>query len=482
MSDSIACVRVPGLPILAHHGLADPYATPRVVHQGRGARGRVVFCDEEAERLGIAPGQTIAAARSRTESLRTLEYDPGRIARAQREVVERLLGVSPRIAVGGVERFWVEPVVGARGSLEAWCEEATERLIEHRPVTIGVGPTATVAYAAARSVRRGFCVIPGGAAQGFLDEAPLEVLGIGGEALDVLASLGIRRVRELRALDPVSLGMRFGPEVAEARRRAEGYDLRRPLTPRAEDEARVELALEDPIEDHSALLFLLRPAAERLLGALRARDLGALEVRLELGLGRGGAAVVLTVRTASPLDDERMLLELLRTRLDHARLRAPVVGLVLGISATAPLGARTQPLLGEMKRRDPAARDVTLARLRSRFGEGAVRRAERVETGAVLGRARFLAEGEPRRGEALPFRRLIEPAPIENGKVFLEGRVRRVVRLSRVEQSTPTWWEDGVQRLEMTAWAELEGPLLVLLRARVGDDCDDLWEVVAFVD
>jgi hypothetical protein len=34
----------------------------------------------------------------------------------------------------------------------------------------------------------------------------------------------------------------------------------------------------------------------------------------------------------------------------------------------------------------------------------------------------------------------------------------------------------------MTAWAELEGPLLVLLRARVGDDCDDLWEVVAFVD
>jgi hypothetical protein len=177
-----------------------------------------------------------------------------------------------------------------------------------------------------------------------------------------------------------------------------------------------------------------------------------------------------------------MLLELIRNQLDHARLAAPVVGLALVVPESGPLGERTRPLLGEAPGRDPAARDVTLERLRSRFGEGTVRRAERVETGALLGRARFRSAGEPARGEALPFRRLPAPIPIENGRVFLEGRTRRVLRLSRVEQATPSWWEDGVQRVEMTAWAELEGPVLVLLHARVGDDCDDLWEVVAFVD
>ncbi|NEQ54300.1 MAG: hypothetical protein F6K11_29920, partial [Leptolyngbya sp. SIO3F4] len=37
--------------------------------------------------------------------------------------------------------------------------------------------------------------------------------------LDLLASIGVRRICERRALDPASLGHRFGPELARARRR-----------------------------------------------------------------------------------------------------------------------------------------------------------------------------------------------------------------------------------------------------------------------
>jgi len=62
------------------------------------------------------------------------------------------------------------------------------------------------------------------------------------------------------------------------------------------------------------------------------------------------------------------------------------------------------------------------------------------------------------------------------------GTLGRVIRLGRVERVTPPWWDTGTKRVELLAWAELEGPLLVLLRARVNVECDDEWEVIAWVD
>jgi hypothetical protein len=57
-----------------------------------------------------------------------------------------------------------------------------------------------------------------------------------------------------------------------------------------------------------------------------------------------------------------------------------------------------------------------------------------------------------------------------------------VLRLSRVERVTPPWWIDGTPRVVLSAWAELEGPMLVLLYGRCSSECDDAWEAVAWVD
>lgn len=446
------------------------------MHRGAGDRARIELCDREAAGAGVRVGQTLAAARARAHRLRSVAVDDSLLRRAGREAVERLLGLSPRIHASSSTRFWVEP---AR-DLPAFAARAVATLARFGSVAVGVGPDATVAHAAAASLDDGFRIVPPGSARAFLDDCPLEVLEIPSDALDVLRALGVRSVAQLRALDPVSLGMRFGPAVAAARRRADGHDPRGPLTPRPRPDLEVSLDLDHEIDHHEPLLFLLAPALRELATTLRAQGRGAVTTRLELRCARG-PATALVARTAAPLADGRALLDLLRTRLERVTLEAPVTGLRVRAEETAELREAPAGLFGDGPGRDPAARDVALARLRGRLGDDAVRRASRVEVGPPLGRAAW-TEDTPARGLALPWCRLDPPARVVRGRVRVGGRVRLLRRIGRVERVTPPWWEDGRKVVQLSAWAELDGPMLVLLRARCGTDCDDRWEVVAWVD
>ncbi len=421
---------------------------------------------------------TLAAARARARTLRTAEEDRQRLAQAHREVVRRLIAVSPRIAIDGPVRAWVEPI----GRDAAWCARVRTALAGVGPIAVGLGPTATVAWAAACAVNDGHREVDGAEARAFLDERPLEVLEIGGEALDVLAALGLRRVGELRAFDAGSLGMRFGPAVAEARRRLDDADVRRPTTPRLEDDATVRVSLDDELDALGPLAFLLGPACDRVAATLRARALGAVHLSLALEL-RGGREHTVDVRTASPLADGRAALELLRNELDRVRLAAPIAAFRLGAPATAPLRPEPATLFGG-RGRDDAAREVALARLRTRFGDDRVVQAAPVRVGPDLLRARWRAAEGPRipPAGAMPWRRLDPPARVAHGFAQVAGRCRRIVRMGRVERASPPWWEDGRRRVHLVAWAEMDGPLLVMLRAVCDSACDDVWEVVAWVD
>jgi protein ImuB len=464
--------------------------TPRSVHHGQGTRAKVLFCDARARHVGVHPGQPLATARSRASLLSSAGFDARRLADGQRDAVGELVVVSPRITVAGADRFWVEPVSFGEGrstnwnarAFETWTRDVTHLLGRYGPVAVGIGPTAAVAWAAACSVGPG-CTghrfVPPEQARAFLDDAPLEALEIDGGTLDILASLGIRRIRELRALDPVSLGMRFGSQVADARRRAEGFDLRGPLThtPRAPTEVRIDL--DDEVSGVEPLLFLLRPAAERLATELRRRDEGTVHLRLALGSRE------VSVRTGTPLADGPTFVELLRTRLERERLDTPVTSLCLSAEDTVPRRRTTEPLFRHGTQRDPGAREVALDRLRGRLGETSLRRAGRVEDGSVLERARWLFArelGVAPGGEAMPWRRLDPPAPVAHGRAHVAGRWRQVRKVGRVERTDGPWWEGDGQRVSLVAWAELDGPLLVLMHARCGTDCRDHWEVLAWVD
>ncbi|MEZ4339450.1 MAG: hypothetical protein R3B82_22735 [Sandaracinaceae bacterium] len=407
-------------------------------------------------------GQTVAAARARLASLESALVDESLLAEARRLTIAALLRWTPRVTPDGPGRFWCEPV-GPR-----WIEAVRAALASAGPVRIGVGPWAAVAHAAALDDA-------GRVDAEHLSRARLGALELSDRAIGDLAGLGVRTVAQLRALDPIDLGVRFGPEVAEAWRRAGGDDPRGPRVPRVDEPPSVELDLDEAELDRlEPLLFVLRPALDRLLHAPRARGLGVTALTLELR-SRGAPTHEATIRCAAPIADPRVVLELARTHLEQVAIEAPIRGLTVGAPGLAPLGDRNVPLFAE-PRRDPAAREVALSRLAARFGEDAVRRATRVEHPAALARAAW-TRADPVRGPAFPWRPQEPPARLEDGWIELAGRRRRLLRLGRVERALAPFWLTGAMRVERLAWAEVDGPLLVMLRAH-----QTAWEAVAFAD
>jgi len=470
----------------------------RSVHRGQGSAARLLYCDAYCGHVGLRPGQSLASARARYPELSSVPYDAERLVEAQRSLIAELLEVSPRVESAAAAmtsrhkrrasrpwnsappmRLWLD--VG-----QHWRDAAphaltlAQRLRAHAPYALGVGPTACVAYAAAlAAMSQRPRIISPEEAQTFLDASPLGVLEFDADDLSTLAALGLRRVGELRAFSPAALASRLSPGARIALDRAWGHDARGPHTPRPEDELSVRVALDDELTHTQALLFLLTPALGRLATELRARGLGVTRLELQLEGTRG---TTLSVSLASASAEASVLLELLRTRLDALQLRSPVRAFRLSCANVVSLRPATRSLFEQGPGRDPGAREVALGRLRERHGDGAVHRASREESPHLLARARWVLEGEPSRGEAMPWRRLSPPVPVQNGAVTLLGQRRMLLRVGRCERAGSPFWEAGHARVELFAWAELEGPLLALLRGDVNDACEDRWEVVAWVD
>ncbi|MGF1469644.1 MAG: DNA polymerase Y family protein [Sandaracinaceae bacterium] len=450
------------------------------MHRGRGAQARVVWTDEAATDAGVRRGQSLARARAGCAGLVSRPWDEVALARAQADAVARLLPLTPRVAVDGPYRLWAEPA--PLGDTAPWCEAVADALAPLGGVRLGIGPWAAVAYAAARAATGPARIVGDDEAPAVLDRAPLADLELEPDALVDLRAVGVRHGGQLRALDPVEVGVRFGPGVARVRRRLDGDDPRGPATPRLREEGAVTIDLEHPIERVDALLFLLRPALDQVLRPLRGRGEGATGLGLSLRDARGRERKV-EVRVADPVTDPRTALELVRTRLESVggdEAPSAVHALHLVVLERGPAGGRNGTL-DRAASRDPSAGSVALLRLRQRFA-ATVQRAEPRAHADPFRRAGWAADAPSGHGVALPWRLLEPPGALDDaGRLALEGRPRQVRRLSGVERAFGPWWRTGAFRVERLVWAEVEGPRLVLLRAR-REGRGTSWEAIAWVD
>lgn len=227
----------------------------------------------------------------------------------------------------------------------------------------------------------------------------------GPELLPVLAStvfrdledLGIRRVGRLLELPPRTVVERFGRDGEQLVLLARAGRAR-PLVGHRPVAALVELvAFEPGLEETGALVFALRPAAERLAARLAGRGLAATKLLLRLETevrddeGAADAPAVsqalprpmaqaglppprrrhekLLLAFARPTTQARLFTDLLRDRLDAWRGLAPV--LRAGLEVVEMATRRDQLSLGERPRVTEGLESV-LARLKGRLGEDAV--------------------------------------------------------------------------------------------------------------
>jgi protein ImuB len=169
-----------------------------------------------------------------------------------------------------------------------------------------------------------------------IEPVPLSLLDLPEDTRDALHCAGLRRIGEVLALPPAAIARRFGPETTVYLRRLLGQlsDPRPAWQLPATYQARCEFGCE--LLDTTAMLFPLQQLLLEFQGYLRARDCAVLRFTLRLEHYRHPASPV-TIGLSAPARDAAQFLQLLRERLHHLTLPAPVSALKLeALEFTAP--------------------------------------------------------------------------------------------------------------------------------------------------
>ncbi len=304
----------------------------------------------------------------------------------------------------------------------------------------------------------------------------IDRLGIDPEVRDALARLGIDTLGGFLDLPAGGILRRFGAEARRLYLSARG-DLSPSLRPEIPDEPLVRrVILDHPENDTGRLLALVQRELHDLLEALSARGRELSELTLRMRLDRGPTNVskapeprerssasehprsrdsfgaqafdipadsrdrIERIRPARPTLDPAQIGDLVRLRLEAVTLPSGVVDLELEVQGL-PMDREQGRLFQAAPHRDRAAGARALARVRARFGDGAVARVRLQE--AHLPEARFvwepvslLSDARPRHVRVPPLVRRIRlhPEP-ESASVIREDRSRGDGTSVRASQS-----------------------------------------------
>lgn len=412
--DRLACVSLPAFPLqllLRRH--PNCAAWPVAVVETDTPQGAILWVNDRARRAGVRPGLRYAAGLALAPTLRAGVLGRGEIDHAVATLTGRLAQFTPKVEPALEEPGMWRLNAGGLGrlypSLQAWARAIRDALAAagfRATVVVGFTRFGTSAVALART---GITVFErpdqerAAAARVPLDRLPLDP-----DLRGTLAQLGVTTVGALMALPGDGLHARFGPGASRLSLMAHG-DLEVPLQPcPVEEPLRETLALEEPAVTVTQLVFCIKQLLDRLLAALEARREALSEFTLRVGLdGRGWHRE--RVRPAAPTRDARVILDLVRLRLEATALPSGVIE----IEATAqgmPATAEQLRLVPAPPRRDLAAADRALARVRAEWGEDAVVRARL--TDGHRPEARVVWE---------PLTRVVPPTP-------QEGRLQTLVR------------------------------------------------------
>ena len=376
----------------------------------------LLLLSRAARQRGLQPGMRQGAARNLVPELRTAVVAESEIQALAEELVSALQTFSPRVEhvldnddtlpeelFPGA--FFVDPRGLGRlyGGMENWAATVHHYLLGRgliASVVVGFARYRTLVVAKASD---GAKVLRNPAEEKRLSDAvPLRQLGFPERLCDPLGMLGIDTLGAFLELPPGELMTRFGKDAA-ALHALFSDQAQLPMQPRRyEAPRRVAVELSRPDVNLDRLMNLIEDTLPNLIVDLEGRGerLVALKVRFELeryGQGSEGPRVLADeervveeeIEPADATNHVKTLMELVRLRFAKREVPAPVEQLVLEAEGRTHHGEqRMTP--GEAPERDLAAAGRALARLRARFGEDSVVRAQLRE--AHLPEAKFRYE------------------------------------------------------------------------------------------
>ena len=417
----MACVDVAAFPLqLLLRDHPDWKDHPAAVVDQDKTQGTILWVNSRARATGILPGMRYGAGLALSRHLRAGVISRAAIDKAVAELVPRLrrfaAEVEPSRDEPGV--FWL----GASGlsllhpRLEEWAG------FIHRDLagvgfhnTVAVGFSRFGSYAAAKVCERIMVFRTSVEEHDHVRAVRLDRLDCAPKVRDLLARLGIHTLGGFLDLPASQVRSRLGREAHRLHRLAAG-DLWSPLHPEMPSEpVAAGVFLDYPESHHQRLAVLMEDLLEPLLDALEQRHEVMTALLLHLRLDDKSEKAE-TLRPARPTLDRTQIQDLLRLRLEATALTAGVTEIVMELLGTSP-DVRQGELFRGASTRDHDAANRALARLRARFGDGALLRA-RLRSGH-LPEARFTWEPleevpppRPRRVRLRPLVRRFFPKPV----------------------------------------------------------------------
>ncbi len=323
----------------------DEHGQATVLMDGKG----VALMNTPARAAGIAPGSTLATARSIAADLRHFNRDTAGERRRLRLLAEAAYRYTPRVGIPAADCLVLDAgaslkLFGGGEALAANLHALLRRLGHAARIAAARTPAAALALARAGVSN----VADADDSFDALRAAPLECAGTEIEARDIerLANMGIFQFGQLLDLPRDELGARFGPALQKYLVRLTGDipDPVRPIVPRERFSSSLHLL--ESISDKDALLFPMRRLVSELATWLRAKQLGVRSLTWRFESLRSGGKNAdrhesdegeLKARFADPRFDAEGILEVSKLQLEGAQVPDEVMSVRLAVSAVEPV-------------------------------------------------------------------------------------------------------------------------------------------------
>jgi len=369
---------------------------PLVLLDGPAPTFRVIAANEQARLLGVTPGLTKAAAaefQGVQIRLRMKEQETATHA----ALLDAAWSVSPRVENAAVDIVVVD--LAGLTTLFGSCEDVALK-IKSRCCQLGLHVHAAVSenVETARILacaRPGPTIVPAGQEEQFLKPLPVELLAPSKELAEVLHHWGIANCGALAELPVLSLSECVGQEGVRLHAIANGKGNRALILAEPKHIFEETLEIDDAVEELEPLSFLLGRLLDQLCARVSARALAVRAIRLQCELQPAfeeafdASREMLRIKQLPgifhsslvlprPTQDAKLLLKLLRLRLQDKPPHAPVQKLLMRAEPDRPLAVQGGLFLPAAP--DPEKLELTLARLASVVGEGNVGRAEPLDS------------------------------------------------------------------------------------------------------
>jgi protein ImuB len=389
--DQTACIDLPAFPLqllLRKH--PDWREHPAAVVEADTPQGTILWINEKARAAGIRTGMRYAAGLSLAAGLRAAVVLPKDIADEIAQIAELLRRFTPFVEPGEDEPgvFWLDAkgLLRLFGSLSEWASSLHAELVRAGFVaSIAVGFDRFAVYVVAKG-RRGLSRSSGlspfvrvfdsaASERAAAREVRLDRLSLPISARDTLLKLGVTTVGQFVDLPLDGVGVRFGPEVRRLHRLASGA-LTQPLVPERPDvPAMRRLILDNPELDASRLVARIEEAIGQMLDEIADKGRALAELQIAFRFERLGDHLE-SIQPAAPTLVPKVLLELIRLRLQAVRQLPDGVMEIILVARETPAVEKQRELFAVKNRRDLEAGARALARVKAALGDDAVVRAE----------------------------------------------------------------------------------------------------------